>query len=307
MKRTGLFSIGIDLGGTRIKAVAVAHDGHVLKRIRRQTHNYPGTLGPWVQTIQQAVARMESEQGRRASHIGLATPGVIDWSSRCVAWCPGKLPGIEGFDWTVALNRKHPVPLLNDARAALLAEHWVGAAAEFCYVILLTLGTGVGGAVLDHGRLLGGAHGCAGVLGYLSLGPFGAKSFFTVPNPLEDWIGNQTVAKRSGGRFQDTKELVAAARGGDVEAKRVWRKSIRALAVAIASFGLIFDPEAVIIGGGIARAGNELFGPLADELDEVEWRPGGRRLRILPARLGDWAGAIGAARNAILFGRNHPH
>jgi glucokinase len=128
---------------------------------------------------------------------------------------------------------------------------------------------------------------------------FGPKSVFLVPSPLEHWIGDQTVAKRSDGRFRSTEELVRAARQGDSTAQQVWRKSIHALAVAIASCGLILDIEAVIIGGGIAQAGPELFGPLAEELDTVEWRPGGQSIQILPAVLGAWSGAIGAAKNAL--------
>jgi glucokinase len=301
MKPSDSFSIGIDLGGTHIKAVAVSHDGHVLKRVRRPTNDSSDTMDTWVETVRQTLSHMESSQGRRVSRLGLATPGMMESDSRRVALCPGKLEGLEGFDWTVALKRRHPIPLLNDAHAALLGEHWLGAAAGFKHAILLTLGTGVGGAILENGRLLRGMHGWAGALGQTSLGLFGAKSFFTVPKPLENWIGNQTVSKRSKGKFQDTKELVAAVLADNVEAQKVWRKSIRALAVAIASFKMILDPEAVIIGGGIARAGASLFKPLADELKEVEWRPGGRQLKILPVRLGEWAGAIGAARNAILW------
>ena len=306
MKSSGTFSIGIDLGGTNIKLVAVTPEGSVLRKIQRPTQNLSDNLGIWVETIRQAIAHTESIQGRRAAHIGLATPGVIEPDSRHVAWCPGKLNGIEGFNWTAALNRRTMVPLLNDAHAALVGEHWVGAAKGFACVILLTLGTGVGGAVLDHGRLLRGAHGWAGALGLTSLDPFGGKSFYTVPGALENWIGNQTVSQRSRGKFHDTAELVAAVRSGNLAAQKTWQRSIRALAVAIASFKMILDPEAVIIGGGISRAGSMLFQPLADELDQVEWRPGGSRLKILPARLGEWAGAIGAARNTMLRRQNSP-
>lgn len=303
MKSSAPFSIGIDLGGTNIKLVAVTQDGSVLKRVQRPTRDLPDNLGVWVEIIRQTIAQTESGQGRRAAYIGLATPGMIEPGSRHVAWCPGKLKGIEGFNWTLAFKRRPMVPLLNDAHAALLGEHWLGAAKEFKSVILLTLGTGVGGAVLENGRLLRGAHGLAGALGQISLDPFGESSFYTVPSPLENWIGNQTVSRRSLGKFKDTRSLVAAVRTGNRAAKKTWHKSIRALAVAIASFKMILDPEAVIIGGGISRAGSMLFQPLAGELDQVEWRPGGRQMKILPARLGEWAGAIGAARNAMLCGR----
>jgi glucokinase len=92
---------------------------------------------------------------------------------------------------------------------------------------------------------------------------------------------------------------VEAVERGDPQARAVWAASIQALAAAVASIVNILDPEAVVIGGGIARAGATLFGPLADRLAVMEWRPGGHRVTILPAELGEWAGAYGAARHAI--------
>jgi glucokinase len=293
------FSIGIDLGGTNIKAVAVNHRGEVLDRESRPSREISTNVEYWVQTIRELIIGLEESQGSATDNVGLAAPGVMATDGRSVAWCPGKLAGIEGIDWTIVLGRKHSVPLLNDAHAALLGEHWVGAAVQFRNAILLTLGTGVGGAILAEGQLLRGAHGRAGILGYMSLDPFGARSSFNVPSPLEDWVGNQTVAHRTAGRFHSTKELVHAVRKNDPIARAAWHKSMRVLAVAIASYGMILDIEAVIIGGGIAQAGVDLFEPLALELDQVEWRPGEQKMAILPASLGTWAGAIGAARNAF--------
>ena len=109
------------------------------------------------------------------------------------------------------------------------------------------------------------------------------------------------MRKRSKGRFSSTRALVAASRRGDVEAKRVWRESLQALAAAVASLVNILDPETVIIGGGIVQAGPALFRPLKQCLDKFEWRPGGARARIVPAQLGGRAGAFGAAWNAIHF------
>jgi glucokinase len=106
---------------------------------------------------------------------------------------------------------------------------------------------------------------------------------------------NCSIAQRSGGRFKTTHELVAAHLAGDADASKVWLKSLRALACAIASFINILDPAAVIIGGGIARCGSALFGPLQKLLDEVEWRPAGQRVFVIPAALGEYAGAYGAA------------
>lgn len=292
------YSIGIDLGGTNIKAVAVDPVGQILGRASRPTRDAVATADAWAKTTRELIGELETQQGAAPLQVGLATPGIIAADARSVAWCPGKLAGIEGFDWTRALERPQPVPLLNDAHAALLGEHWIGAAKGFRQAILLTLGTGVGGAILSEGRLLRGAHGRAGILGFVSLDLYGPKSCFLVPSPLEHWIGDHTVSRRTNGQFASTKELVQAAAKADPVARAAWLKSIHALAVAIASFGLILDLEAVIIGGGIAQAGAALFDPLEEQLQQLEWRPGGQKMEILPASLGEWAGAIGAAKNA---------
>jgi glucokinase len=190
------------------------------------------------------------------------------------------------------------VPVLNDAHAALLGEIHAGAARGRRHAYLLTLGTGVGGAVFADGRLLTGRIGRAGHLGHLCLDPDGAPDITRLPGSLEDAIGDQTVAARSGHRFTATDQLVAAYAAGDAEAAAVWRRGIRALACAIASLNNILDPELVILGGGITAAGEHLFGPLARELDQVEWRPLGQGVPVVRATLGEWAGAVGAAFHA---------
>ena len=204
--------------------------------------------------------------------------------------------GIEGFDWGAFLERE--VPVLNDAHAALLGEVWQGAAKGAKDAILLTLGTGVGGAILSDGRLLKGSFGRAGHLGHVSVTEGVERSIFGTPGSLEAAIGNYTVGVRSNGRFSSTREIVEAHCAGDADATVIWEKSLRILARAITSFINILDPEIVIIGGGITKAGPILFEPLAIYLDEIEWRPAGRRVGIVPGALGEWAGAYGAAWNA---------
>ncbi len=191
----------------------------------------------------------------------------------------------------------------NDAHAALVGEMWLGAARNLRDVVMLTLGTGVGGALALDGKLVVGRMGRAGHFGHICLDADGAKDIAGTPGSLEDAIGNHTVFARSEGRFADTHALVAAFRAGDAEAGEVWLRSVRRLACGIVSLVNAFDPEAVIIGGGIAKAGEALFEPLAGFLDELEWRPGGHRVRIVPAALGEWAGAAGAAKTAHDFCR----
>jgi glucokinase len=153
----------------------------------------------------------------------------------------------------------------------------------------------VGGAAIVDGRLLKGRSGKAGHLGHICLNVSGQPDVCGVPGSLEVMMGNCTIETRSQGRFATTHDLIKAHLKGDVEATRIWMESVRALACAIGSYTNILDPEAVIIGGGIARAGEVLFGPLKELVPEVEWKVCGHQVEILPAQLGELAGAYGAA------------
>ena len=291
------FALGIDLGGSSVKAVAVTVEGRLLDEA-----NIPfdasGELD-WARQIQFLVQEMESRQGGTANALGISAPGLAASNGLSIAVMPGRLRGLEGLDWTKFLHRQSVIPVLNDAHAALLGESWRGAARGFRNVFMLTLGTGVGGAAMVDGRLLKGALGRAGHLGHISLDLDGPRDVCGMPGSLEVMIGNCTIEQRSGGRFRTTHELVQAHQSGDVEATLLWRKSVRALGAAVASLINVLDPEAVIIGGGIARAGETLFKPLEEFVRDMEWDVGRSPVQIIPAQLGALAGAYGAAWNAL--------
>jgi len=287
-------ALGIDLGGTQIKAVVVTRDGTVLRREARPTYDTGEDERTWAESIRALV----DELGRDLP-VGLAAPGLPARDRRSISFMPSRLQGLEGLDWTDLLRRSALVPVLNDGQASLAGEAWIGAARGLRDAIMLTLGTGVGGAILADGRLLRGHLGRAGHFGHTCLDMHGARSIVGTPGALECAIGNYNIAERTGGRFATTHELIAAVHAGDASASAMWLQSIDALACAITSFINVLDPEAVIIGGGIATAGDALFEPLHARLEELEWRPGGQAVKLLPAELGEWAGAIGAAREAI--------
>ncbi len=289
-------AIGIDIGGTRIKAVALAGDGVVLGRHESRTLDEPAAL---VEAARAAIERLSAAE-RRTVAVGLAAPGLAAADERSIAWMQGRLEAVQGLDWTEQLGR--PVRVLNDAQAATLAEAALGAAAGCDHVILLTLGTGVGGGALVDGRLLRGRLGRAGHLGHICLDPAGEPDIVGTPGSLEDRVGDHTVSQRTGGRFADTRQLVAAVEQGDPEARRYWEQTIHALACGIVSLINVLDPERVVIGGGVAQAGPTLFDPLIEAMGRLEWRPTGQAVEIVPAMLGSDAGAIGAARYAMAGG-----
>jgi len=291
------YAIGIDLGGSSVKTVAITPEG---KTLTQSALNFDAEAKmDWAQKVRDLVEQIQREQTAAPSHVGLSAPGLAAKDGRSIAHMPGRLQGLEGLDWTSHLKCMLPVPVLNDAHAALLGEAWLGAARGFQNVIMLTLGTGVGGAAIVDGRLLRGHIGRAGHLGHVSLDIDGSTDVCGTPGSLEVMIGNCTVAERTHGMFQTTHDLVAAHMAGDPEASYFWLRSVRALACAIASFVNVLDPEAVIVGGGIAQAGSALFDPLRECVAEIEWRSTGYAVKVLPATLGEFAGACGAARNAM--------
>ena len=289
------YSIGVDLGGTNIKIVVISSDGEVLDFLTCETDDAEGS---WAKTIKDQLEAIRNKRGEAPSHIGLAAPGLAARDGRSIAYMQGRLKGLQGFVWQDFLGV--PVVVLNDAHAALLGEVWQGAAKGFRNVILLTLGTGVGGAVLVEGRLIKGQIGRAGHLGHVSVNSDGAPDIVGTPGSLELMIGNYNVGERSGGRFTSTRKLVEAHLAGDKDASAIWLRSVFQLSAAVASFINAFDPEIVIVGGGIAQAGPALFEPLLKELDRFEWRPMDHQVQVIPAALGEKAGAIGAAYHAIL-------
>jgi len=296
------FGIGIDLGGTIIKILAVSQDGQILDRSSSQTES--DSPSSWIKTIRTKISEIEETQEQSAQWIGLAAPGLAARDSLSIASMPGKLRGIEGLNWTDALQMERPVPVINDAHAAMMGEAWLGAAVGFSNVVLLTLGTGVGGAILADGHLLKGHLGRAGHLGHISLDPNGPEDIVGTPGSLELAIGNSTVAHRSNGRFTSTRLLVEAHLQGDREASEIWLKSVRYLAAGVTSIINSVDPELLIIGGGIANAGPALFDPLNKLLETIEWRPLGQKVQISGAKLDDFAGTLGAVYYAM---KTSPH
>lgn len=277
--------------------VVLSPDGELLDYITSDTDDSGGT---WAETIKLNLRKIQTQRGQPPCHIGIASPGLAAKDGRSIAHMQGRLKGIEGFVWTDFLESSQPVLVLNDAHAALLGELWQGAARGYTDAILLTLGTGVGGALLVDGHLVKGHIGRAGHLGHISINSDGAPDIVGTPGSLEEMIGNYNIAERSGGRFTSTRGLVEAHLKGDGNATQIWLRSVFHLAAAIASFINAFDPEIVVVGGGIAQAGPALFDPLAEYLDRFEWRPMGAEVLIKEAALGERAGAIGAAYNAMI-------
>jgi glucokinase len=290
------YLLGIDLGGSSVKAAVLTLEGGMIAEANR-AFDADRPL-QFARVVRDVARELIAVHGNDLRAVGMSAPGLPARDGRSIAYLPNRLPGIEGLNWSEFLGLNRTVPLLNDAHAALLGEIWQGAARDRTNVVLLTLGTGVGGAAMVDGRLLRGHVGKAGHLGHISLDPNGPPDICGTPGSLELAIGNATIHERSQGRFATTHALIQAHRAGDPDASNIWLTSVRALAASIASLTNVLDPEVVVIGGGIAAAGDALFEPLRAMVAAMEWRIGGHAVTLVPALLGDKAGAVGAAYHA---------
>jgi glucokinase len=287
--------IGIDIGGTRIKAVAMDEQGNVLFHSYQPTED--GDDAVWKKNIADAVDAVKQKLNNNDVLIGISAPGLPDEKNECIAFMPGRLQGLEDFHWGDFLQ--HRCFVINDGVSALMAEAKLGACRDKKHAVMLTLGTGVGGAILIDGKPYQGAFNKAGHIGHMVIDNEGDVDVTGMPGSLEECIGNCTIEKRSKGKFQSTHALLEAYRNGDEFAKTVWLKSVKQLGIGIASITNILSPEMVVLGGGITEAGNDLFDPLSNFMDTYEWRAGGNKTTIVKAIHGDLAGAIGAACFAL--------
>jgi glucokinase len=283
--------IGIDLGGMRIKAVAIDEMGNILHQNYQPTNDGDDTI--WKNAILEAVNELQRKLPGNKVVIGISAPGLPNSVNSAIAFMPGRLQGLENFDWTEFLKIRAFV--LNDAISAMMAEARFGAAKGRKNVVMLTLGTGVGGAILIEGKPYQGAFNKAGHIGHMVIDSDGEADCIGMPGSLEDAIGNCTILKRSSGKFSSTHDLLEAVRNGNSYASDVWLTSVKKLAIGIAALTNILSPEMIILGGGITEAGNDLFEPLEKYMSNYEWRAGGYHTEIVKAQYGDLAGAVGAA------------
>lgn len=293
-------AIGIDLGGTRIKGVLVSAQGEIIHQLIKPTLDSTepsGEVKVWMKSVEAMVGELQAIDRHHQQCVGISAPGLPDESNHCIAFMPGRLQGLEKFNWSDFLGR--PTWVLNDGVAALVAEAKLGAARGKKNVVMITLGTGVGGAILIDGKPYQGSFQKAGHIGHMVIDDEGDADVTGMPGSLEECIGNVTIEKRSDGKFNSTAALLAAMHTGDVFAREVWMKSMRQLAIGVASVTNILSPEMIVIGGGITVAGDDLFKPLSEYLSQYEWRAGGNGVEIVKANFGEIAGAAGAALFAL--------
>ncbi len=324
------WAIGIDLGGTGIKAAVVGKKKGILTKRRVLTDTTSGPMGIVGQLAAIIIdfyhLASETLDTDDFAGVGLGAPGAVDAAKGILSY-PPNLPG-----WTVfplrdelqkLLQKKEklsiPIFIDNDANAAAFGEAVYGAGREFRDFVMVTLGTGVGGGIILNRKLYRGSHGTAGEVGFMIIDYDGSGIHAGIQGTLESLIGKKAIvalacqmidASPSGSSVAklcdhdykklSPRHLEQAAMDGDAVALAVWQRVGTILGVGLANVTALMDIRKFVIGGGISAAGNLIFDPALDQLRRSTLPSMHEGLELVPAHLGNKAGIYGAA--ALCFG-----
>ncbi|MEP0858872.1 ROK family protein [Trichocoleus sp. DQ-U1] len=285
--------IGIDLGGTAIKLGRFREDGTCLESLSVATPQ-PATPTAVLDAMIEAIAHLDPE--RHAIALGIGTPGPADASGR-IARVAINLAGwhdVPLADWLEAKTGL-PTVLANDANCAGMGEAWLGAGRHYRNLILLTLGTGVGGAIILDGNLFVGHQGAAAELGLITLNPEGPPCNSGNQGSLEQYASVAAIRRRTG---LEPEELGKLASTGDRQALEFWQSYGRDLGVGLSSLIYVLTPEAIIIGGGVSASAEFFFPAAQAEIERRVLKSSRKGLHLIKAELGNQAGMVGAAKLA---------
>ena len=302
-------AIGIDFGGTSVKTGVVR--GHEIidqaPPIATQGFDRPGEL---MQTMIRTVEDLRVRHGSVRA-VGIGMPGFVDFGKGVVSGLTN-VRGWENVPLREELQAKLGLPVAadNDANCMAYAEWKLGAGKGRRHLVCVALGTGVGGGIIENGQMVRGAKFAAGEIGQSSIDYQGRKGHYGNLGALEDYIGNREIARDAIAAYEAagiTKDiegcspaaLAEAAKLGDKIALECWDGIGRMLATAMMNTCWLLNPEAIVIGGGVARAGDLLFTPFREHLLRQLSGPFKDDLAILPAAFGHEAGTVGAAALAL--------
>jgi glucokinase len=286
--------IGVDLGGTAIKLGRFTVEGQLLAELEVPTPQ-PPMPGAVVMALVEAVQQLDPDG--LATCVGVGLPGPMDAAGRVARICIN-LPGWEQIplaEWLEPQLQRR-VTLANDGNCAVVGEAWQGAARGYRDVLLLTLGTGVGGGVLLGGSLFTGHGGAAAEPGLICIDPEGPACNSGNRGSLEQFCSIGALARESPLTPQ---ELCRLAGNGDAEALAIWRRYGRHLGVGLSSLIYVLTPELVLIGGGLSAASEHFLPAALAEVEQRVQRESRQGLELRRCALGNGAGRLGAARLAL--------
>jgi len=305
MSESSITSVGIDFGGTSVK-LGVCRGGELLTTDAPiPTADFAGPAA----LIGEMAARVSKlrEAYPDIAAIGVGVPGLVDFDHGFVHVLTN-VPGWKHVPLKAILSEKTGLPVVveNDANAMAYAEFRYGAARGLNNVVALTMGTGIGGGLILNGQLYRGSGCAAGEIGQMSIDFDGKAGHYGNLGALEKYTGNKEIAEHAVLRYTEAhvqktleectpKKIADAAKAGDDIARQIWEEIADWLGTSLSSIAWLLNPDAFVIGGGVAQAGDLIFDPLKRKvqsmLSTVVWE----RLQIVPARFSNESGIIGNA------------
>jgi glucokinase len=300
--------LALDIGGTKLAAGVVDGEGAVRSFLVTPTRREegPGPVLDRLWALGRRAVQESSLEWSEVSAVGIGCGGPLD-AARGVLIAPPHLPGWRDIPIAslAAGEYERPVVLENDATAAAAGEHRWGAGAGTDDMIYLTVSTGVGGGVVLGGRLFRGSTGNGGELGHVTVDWRGRPCRGCGRRGcLEAYVSGTSIAERAreaGLDVDSAEEVARLARENDALAARVWDETTEALACGITSIVNLFEPELVVVGGGVTRSGEQLLAPVREQVAAGTMKPAGDGVSIVVSALGDRVGVVGAA--AIVYDR----
>jgi glucokinase len=300
------FSIGVDLGGTNLRAAAISQSGEILDSIAGKTQLSEGRDAVISDIVDAIITLRDRMPGSRFAGVGIGVPGFIEIEKGLIVGS-NNLPEFEGFPVRDDIERRlgTQVILENDANAAALGEKWIGAGRDVQDLVLLTLGTGVGGGIISAGRVVHGFIGMAGELGHMTVYPNGNPCGCGNYGCLEKHAS--ATALRAMARLLSLGDDLTAegmyhlAVQGNDKAKMAFHAMGTALGIAIANLINIFNFPLYLLSGGVLPSW-EFFAPaMMDEIRQRSFTYRNARTRVEKAILGNQAGLYGAAYLPFLY------
>jgi glucokinase len=294
--------LGVDVGGTTVTVVVRDGDGHVRAAAAEPM---PAHLAPSaaMQSVAVLAREVAGRAGVEAAHLaaaGLAVPGDVDAGRGVLRFAPN-LPGWRDVPVgrIVAEALGVPVAVEHDVRMAALGEARLGAGRGVASFVCVTVGTGIGAAIVLDGRLYRGVSDAAGEIGHVPVPGDGAPCGCGRRGCLETMASGRAIAARARARGAaagvTAAEVFAAAKAGDAACAAVVADATAALAAGLTALVNVLNPAVIAVGGGVAEAGAMLLDPVRAAVKASAWAPAADAVRIVPAMLGARAGAIGAA------------
>ncbi|CQR53390.1 ROK family protein [Paenibacillus riograndensis] len=290
--------IGADIGGTGIKAAVIDERGGIITRSSRPTPVADGAKGILL-ALKGVISGLLAD-GPEVSGIGIGTAGRVDPEEGVVLYATDNLPGWTGMRLAAEIEAEFALPaaVQNDANAAALGEGWLGAALGLADYAMLTLGTGVGGALVHKNQPVSGKQGAAGEFGHMVLYPGGIPCSCGQSGCTEHYLSGRALNRLAAGANEgwDSRRLLAAFAAGDPGAAAVMEVYMNDLSLTVHNIQSFFDPGAIILGGGVAESHPLWWVAWLDRLTAAS----PLSFNVLPARLGNEAGIIGAARMIMM-------